>query len=85
MNNLLCPRNVIDISGKMAYGEGFQSWNLLRLKKEIVNEFPPLKEKRSKFVYRLMFHRTYDELLKSIKELKEEDVMPMLLWLGRGD
>ena len=50
---------------------GFQSWNLLRLKKEIVDEFPALKEKRSAFSYRLMFFRTCDELLKAVKKLRK--------------
>lgn len=49
------------------------------------NEFPQLKEKRSKFSYKLVFHRTFEELLKEIKKLKNENVMPMLLWLGRED
>ena len=77
----LIPRKIINIDGKIAYGEGFQSWNLIRLKKEIINEFPQLKEKRSSFSYKLIFHRTFEELLKEIKKLKNENVMPMLLWL----
>ena len=56
----LTPRRIIDVEGKLAYAEGFQSWNLLRLKKEIVNEFPQLKEKRSAFSYRLAFFRSFE-------------------------
>lgn len=77
----LSPKRIIDIDGKLAYSEGFQSWNLIRLKKEIVDEFPQLKEKRSAFSYRLMFFRTHEEILDTIKKLKNEEVMPMILWM----
>ena len=77
----LTPKTIIDVDGKLAYAEGFQCWNILRLKKEIVDEFPQLKEKRSAFSYRLIFFRTHEELLNSIKKLKNEDVMPLILWM----
>ena len=77
----LQPKTIIDIDGKLAYAEGFQSWNVIRLKKEIVDEFPQLKEKRSTFSYRLLFSRTYEDLLNAIKKLKDEEVMPMILWM----
>ena len=81
MKQTLTPRTIINVEGKLAYAEGFQSWNLLRLKKEIVDEFPALKEKRSAFSYKLMFFRTFQDLQDAVKKLKNEDVMPMVLWL----
>ena len=78
---VLTPKRIIDIDGKLAYAEGFQSWNLIRLKKEIVDEFPQLKEKRSNFSYKLIFCRNHEELLNHIKKLREEEVMPLLLWM----
>ena len=65
------------------YSEGFQAWNVIRLKKELFEEFPELKEKRSKFSYKLIFHRTPEEFEKAVKELKKknQEVMPMMLWL----
>ena len=77
----LIPRTVIDIEGKLIYNEGFQAWNTIRLKKEIFNDFPQLKEKRSKFSYNMKYFRTYEELLKTIKDLKKENVMPILMFL----
>jgi len=71
------------VEGKLAYAEGFQSWNLLRLKKEIVNEFPQLKEKRSAFSYKLAFFRSFEDFVSETKKLKNEEVMPMMLWLFR--
>ena len=47
------------------------------------DEFPQLKEKKSKFSYKMSFHRNHGELVKTIKKLKNEEVMPMLLGLGR--
>ena len=77
----LSPKRIIDINGKLAYAEGFQSWNILRLKKEIVDEFPQLKEKRSNFSYKMIFCRDHEELLTHIKKLKSDSVMPMLMWM----
>ena len=55
---------------------------LLRLKRELINEFPQLKEKRSAFGYELMFCRTSEDLDKMIKELsKKGEAVPMLMFL----
>lgn len=81
MKKPLTPKKIIDIDGKLAYAEGFQSWNTIRLKKEIVEEFPQLKEKRSAFSYRLIFFRTHEELQNAVNKLKNEEIMPMVLWL----
>ena len=79
----LIPRKIINSEGKLHYSEGFQAWNMMRLKKELFSEFPQLKEKRSKFSYQLMYYRTPKELEKAIKDLikKGQNVMPVLLFL----
>ena len=83
MHKLLTPRTKIDSEGKIAYSESFQAWNTLKLKKELFSEFPQLREKRSKFSYKLVYHRNSEELKKEIKEMVEdgEEIMPMLLYL----
>ena len=81
MKRTLAPKRIIDIEGKIAYAESFQSWNIIRLKKEIIDEFPQLKEKRSSFSYKLVFCRDFKELLNKVKNLKNDDVMPMLMWM----
>jgi len=73
----LIPRNIIDIQGKMIYCERDHSWNLIRLKKEILNEFYQLKEMRAKFSYHMLYYRTYEELEKTVKELKKKDNIPL--------
>lgn len=81
MKNTLIPRTKINSEGKIAYSESFQAWNTIRLKKELFEEFPQLKEKRSKFSYQLIFCRNYEELAEKIKKLNKNSVMPMLMWL----
>jgi hypothetical protein len=77
----LSPRKVLEVEGKIAYGEGFQSWNVIRLKKEFIDEFPQLKEKRSAFAYKLKYFRDLKELEKSIKNLNNNEGAPVLMWL----
>ena len=66
------------MEGKLAYAEGFQSWNVIRLKKELFAEFPELKEKRSACLYRLAFFRSFKDLTNVVQKLKNEEVMPMM-------
>jgi hypothetical protein len=83
MENTLIPRTKIDSKGKLAYSESSQAWNILQIKKELFSEFPQLKEKRSKFSYKLVYHRDPIKFEKEIKELvgKGQKVMPLLVWL----
>lgn len=77
-------RESLDIKGRIAYTEGHQAWNLIRLKKEIINEFPQLKEKRSSFSYKLLFYHNYSQLEKAIRKMKRNnDALPILLWMVR--
>jgi len=74
------PRTKINSEGKIAYSESFQAWNTLKLKKELFSEFPQLKEKRSKFSYRLVYHRNPKDLEKEVKGMVRngQKVMPLL-------
>jgi hypothetical protein len=75
-------RNVLDIKGKIAYGDSSRSWSNIRLKKEIVNEFPALKEKRASFSYQMLFYMTYDELEKAIRKMKRQKMpLPLLMFM----
>lgn len=80
--DFLVPRTKIDSEGKIAYSESFQAWNVLKLKKELFSEFPQLKEKRSKFSYKLIYFRDSKELKNEMTEfIKSGQGMPLLLWL----
>jgi hypothetical protein len=87
MKNALTPRTKIDSEGKVAYSESFQAWNTIRLKKELFGEFPQLKEKRSKFSYKLIYPKDIKSFEKLIKKIKKDNVgrMPILMWLYKED
>lgn len=85
MKSALTPRTKIESEGKVAYSESFQAWNTIRLKKELFEEFPQLKEKRSKFSYQLTFCRSHEDLLNKIRGLKRGSIMPILMWLYKED
>jgi len=77
----LVPRTIINVEGKLIYNENFQAWNTIRLKKEIFNEFPQLREKRSAFSYKMIYYRNHEEFEKFIRQLKKEEVLPVIMFL----
>jgi hypothetical protein len=81
MIKTLTPRTTIDSVGKIAYSESCQAWNVLQLKKELFSEFPQLKEKRSKFGYKLTYCRDPKSFEEQIKKAKNQKVKPILVWL----
>lgn len=87
MQKELIPRKRIESEGKVAYSERFQAWNQIYLKKELFSEFPQLKEKRSKFSYKIVYYRSPEEILNEIKgSIKRGDkVMPLLVWIYRDE
>ncbi len=79
----LIPRNAIDTLGSIYYDEKSGTWSIIRIKADLVKEFPQLKEKRSKFSYQLTYYRNIEELEKAIKELKKQKdtPLPVMMWL----
>ncbi|MEK6888817.1 MAG: hypothetical protein AABW80_01785 [Nanoarchaeota archaeon] len=75
----------LKIKGKLMYSEGDQAWNTLRLKKEILMQYPHLKDKSaSNFIYLMELHRNFDELKKQIETLeKENSLIPIIFFLGK--
>ena len=81
MNKPLIPRKVINVQGKLHYNEGNQAWNKLKFKKELLDEFPQLKQKRSKFSYEMKYFRDSSEFEKLMKEVKKKpEALPVLIW-----
>ena len=75
-------RKTLEIKGKIIYREPDQSWNMLKLRRELLAEFPQLKEKRSSFSYQMLFYRTYEEFEKLIRKMKREKLpLPIVLYL----
>ena len=77
------PRKVINVDGKVGYSESSQSWNIIQLKKELFNEFPELKERRGKFSYKIVLSRDYDSFKDIVNGVKDDKVMPVLMWIYR--
>lgn len=73
--------DILEAKGKMYYEEGAQAWSLMRLRKELLLEFPQLKEKRSDFYYKAVLFNSYKILEKALKEMqKKDEPVPLLLF-----
>ncbi len=73
MNGFLTPtKEVLVIEGKISYSESSQAWNVLKIKKDIFNIFPQLKEKRSNFAYHMVVPSSFKEAEQKFDELKLE-------------
>ena len=70
------------VNGKLYYDETCRAKSLIRLKKEIVNEFEDLKEPTKSIGYKLEYHRNHKKLQKRIDEItKKEEGVPFLLFI----
>ena len=68
----------------MSYNDSVRAWNILRLKKEFLQEFQQLKNRQEQFSYEMLVFYNYEELEKTIKELKNTGkVPPVLFWIGK--
>ncbi len=71
---ILRPKHeTLEIKGRISYNEGAQAWNTIRFKKDLLQEFPQLKEKRSAFSYNMALFRSYKMLIKRFKEMQQKD------------
>ena len=74
-------RNEINAKGKMYYQAEDHAWNLIRIRKEVLNEFKQLKERRSKFAYNMLFYSEWIEFEKAMRKFKRESLPPpVLIW-----
>jgi hypothetical protein len=72
----------IDLQGKILYHQCDRAWSLVRIRKDILNKFPQLREKRARFSYKMILHQNYNELEKAIRKLKRnKETLPILLFL----
>jgi predicted CopG family antitoxin len=75
----LIPRKIVNSEGLVYYDEKSRAWGIVRLKSDVIREFYQLQEKFSKFSYKLVYYRTYEELEKAVKEMKKTNDLPILL------
>lgn len=72
------------IVGKLMYSESDQAWNTIRLRKEVLQRFLQLHEKRESFRYKMNIYHNYDDLIKEIQDMKKSsEVVPLLMMLCR--
>ena len=75
-----------ELIGKLMYSERDQAWSTIRLKKEILQRFPQLFEKRSMFGYKMNIFQTFEGLMKNLKELqKQGEEVPLIITLCRRE
>jgi hypothetical protein len=79
---ILKPSTVpIELEGKMTYNEHQRAWGILRLRKEILSEFPELRERNEKIRYKILFSRDFSKLDEQIALVKKTiGVSPLLVW-----
>ena len=72
----------LEVEGSLSYSEAQRAWNTIRFKKLLLKEFPQLKERREKFGYKMILHRSFKELKKAINAMeKGELAIPLVVWL----
>lgn len=84
-SQLLRPeKETLEINGKISYRESLRAWNTIRLKKEMINEYPALKNRSDKFGYKLILYRNYAKLEIAMRKMKREgEPIPLLLFLKK--
>ena len=74
-------RESFKVEGKMSYEGSSCAWNLIRLKKEILQDYPQLKDRSRDFSYAMSVHTTYKEIKKVIDRMEREcKALPVLLF-----
>lgn len=77
----LRPDAVLDIMGQVSYSEGYGAWNTIRLTRDILKEYPQLKEKTAKIKYELLIYKNYEEFIEKVKKMQENnEPLPILLY-----
>ena len=72
------------IIGNIYYSEPDRAWNVIRFKKEFLEELKELSDRKSKFFYEMMVFYNYEQLERYIQKLKKEcKSLPMLFQIGK--
>ena len=71
------------VKGKLYYCEGDRSNSIIRLKREIRDEF--LENIRKNIKYQIEYYRTKQELKERMENLMNGDQLPFLLFLYRDE
>ncbi len=78
---LAVKMEIINTEGTLSYCESVGAWNLVRLKGELLNKLPKLKEKRANIRYKVLYHGSYSDLINAVQDMQEKGMpRPMLLF-----
>ena len=68
--------------GRVSYNESLGAWNTIRLSKDIIKEFPTLKNRKAKISFKIEYSRTMENLRSTITQTEKENKgIPMLLYI----
>ena len=74
-------KQVVISTGSMVYDSSLHAWNTVRLKREIVSEFPELKNRSFKTKYTMTVFHSYELLEREIADIvNKKKPIPVLLF-----
>ncbi len=79
MKNSLEPTNKIETKGRLAYHEAARAYNTIRLPRQLIDQFPELRNRLLKITFKIRFFRHYSDLKRCIWELEYSNEIPPLL------
>ena len=79
MQTILKTALIIETSGKLSYHESAQAYNTLRLPKQILTQFPDLKNKLLNIRFKLEYFSNYSDIRKFLWESEYNNQEPPLL------
>jgi len=80
-------RETVIINGKLFYSESESCWNKIRLKRDILTEYPQLKSKTGNYGYTMILPKNTEDFKKATEGVNEGSI-PILLFFnvrGRSD
>ena len=81
---LMPAGEVLKIKGKLFYNDNARAWNIIRLKKEIMYEFPELRDKNLKFGYTMVLPRSAEAMRKHLQEVEKSSTsIPIFIVLNK--
>ena len=83
MSRKLEPINeAVEIKGSLFYDYHSRACSIIRLKKDLINKFPQLKDRMAKIKYELLLQPNFQELIQNIEKLKENgEPVPIMMFL----
>jgi hypothetical protein len=73
-------KEILELRGKLTYSESLRAWSIARFKPPLIREFCQLKDRKSRYNYKLKLCWTHKELEREIRKIKKlDEAIPILL------